>query len=89
MSLSHVLAVNPSVKANSVVELTALAKAEPCKMTYASSGSDISIHRSAEMFNCQHARTNGRDEQGRDRALGSDRQGVGREDRLNSGAPVG
>jgi tripartite-type tricarboxylate transporter receptor subunit TctC len=50
VSLSNVLAVHPSVKANSVAELTALAKAEPGKMTYASSGSGTSIHMSAEMF---------------------------------------
>ncbi len=88
VSLSNVLAVHPSVKANSVVELTALARAEPGKMTYASSGSGTSIHMSAEMFNCQHARTDGRDEQGRDRALGSDRQGVGREGRLSGTTPT-
>ncbi len=50
VSLSNVLAVHPSVKANSVAELTALAMAEPGKMTYASSGSGTSIHMSAEMF---------------------------------------
>ncbi len=50
VSLSNVLVVHPSVKANSVAEVIALAKAEPGKMTYASSGSGTSVHMSAEMF---------------------------------------
>jgi tripartite-type tricarboxylate transporter receptor subunit TctC len=50
VSLSNVLAVHPSVKANSVAELIALAKAEPGRMTYASSGNGTSIHMSGEMF---------------------------------------
>jgi tripartite-type tricarboxylate transporter receptor subunit TctC len=50
VSLSNVLVVHPSVKANSVAELIALAKAEPGKLTYASSGYGTSIHMSGEMF---------------------------------------
>jgi tripartite-type tricarboxylate transporter receptor subunit TctC len=50
VSLSNVLVVHPSVKASSVAELVALAKAEPGKMSYASSGSGTSTHMSAEMF---------------------------------------
>jgi tripartite-type tricarboxylate transporter receptor subunit TctC len=48
VSLSNVLVVNPSVKANSVAELIALAKAEPGKLTHASSGFGTSIHMSGE-----------------------------------------
>ncbi len=50
VSLSNVLVVNPSVKANSVVDVIALAKAQPGALTYASSGNGTSIHMSAEMF---------------------------------------
>ncbi len=50
VSLSNVLVVHPSVKANSVAEIIAAAKAEPGKMNYASSGSGTSIHMSGEMF---------------------------------------
>jgi tripartite-type tricarboxylate transporter receptor subunit TctC len=50
VSLSNVLVVHPSVKASSVAELLALARAEPGKMNYASSGSGTSVHMSAEMF---------------------------------------
>lgn len=50
VSLSNVLAVHPSVKANSVADVIALARAEPGKLTYASSGSGTSIHMSGEMF---------------------------------------
>ncbi len=50
VSLANVLVVNPAVKANSVAELIALAKAQPGKMTFASSGSGTSIHMSAELF---------------------------------------
>jgi tripartite-type tricarboxylate transporter receptor subunit TctC len=50
VSLSNVLVVHPSVKANSVADVIALAKAEPGKMNYASSGSGTSIHMSGEMF---------------------------------------
>jgi tripartite-type tricarboxylate transporter receptor subunit TctC len=50
VSLSNVLVVHPSVKANSVAEIIAMAKADPGKMNYASSGSGTSIHMSGEMF---------------------------------------
>jgi len=46
----NVLAVNPSVKANTVAELTALARAQPGKLTCASSGSGSTIHMSCEMY---------------------------------------
>ncbi len=50
VSLSNVLVVHPSVKANSVAEVIALARAQPGMLNYASSGSGTSIHMSAEMF---------------------------------------
>jgi len=50
VSLSNVLVVHPSVKANSVKDVIAMAKAEPGKIAYASSGSGTSIHMSAAMF---------------------------------------
>ena len=49
-SLANVLVVNPAVKANSVADVIALAKAQPGKLTYASSGNGTTIHLSAEMF---------------------------------------
>jgi tripartite-type tricarboxylate transporter receptor subunit TctC len=48
VSLNNVLVLHPSVKANSVAEVIALAKAQP--INYASSGSGTSIHMSGEMF---------------------------------------
>jgi tripartite-type tricarboxylate transporter receptor subunit TctC len=53
VSLSNVLVVHPSVKANSVAELVALARANPKSLTYASSGSGTSIHMSGELFKQQ------------------------------------
>ncbi len=50
VSLANVLVVHPSVKANSVADVIALAKSQPGKINYASSGSGTSIHMSAEMF---------------------------------------
>lgn len=47
---SNVLVVNPGLKANSVKELIALAKAQPGSLSYASSGSGSTIHMSGEMF---------------------------------------
>jgi len=47
---ANVLVVHPSVKANSVAELTALAKAQPGRLTCASSGSGSTIHMSCEMY---------------------------------------
>lgn len=47
---ANVLVVNPAVKANSVQELIALAKAQPGRLTCASSGSGSTIHMSCEMF---------------------------------------
>ncbi len=50
VSLSNVLVVHPSVKANSVAELLTLVRANPGTITFASSGSGTSIHMSGEMF---------------------------------------
>ncbi len=50
VSLNNVLVLHPSVKANSVAEVIALAKSQPGKINYASSGSGTSIHMSGEMF---------------------------------------
>ena len=47
---ANVLVVNPSVPANSVKDVIALAKAQPGKLTCASSGSGSTIHMSCEMF---------------------------------------
>ncbi len=50
VSLNNVLVLHPSVKANSVAEVIAMAKAQPGTVNYASSGSGTSIHMSGEMF---------------------------------------
>ena len=50
VALSNVLVLHPSVKANSVKEVIAMAKAEPGKIPYASSGNGTSIHMSGAMF---------------------------------------
>jgi tripartite-type tricarboxylate transporter receptor subunit TctC len=50
VSLSNVLVVHPSLPARSVKEVIALAKKEPGKLTYASSGAGTSIHMSGAMF---------------------------------------
>jgi tripartite-type tricarboxylate transporter receptor subunit TctC len=44
------LALHPSVPAQSVKELIALAKSQPGKLTYASSGNGSSLHLAAELF---------------------------------------
>jgi len=50
VSLNNVLVVHPSVPAHSVKEIIALARKEPGKLTYASSGNGTSIHMSGAMF---------------------------------------
>lgn len=49
-SFTYVLVVNPAVKANSVKDLIALARAQPGKLTFASSGSGSGVHLAGEMF---------------------------------------
>ncbi|WP_420995699.1 Bug family tripartite tricarboxylate transporter substrate binding protein [Cupriavidus sp. 30B13] len=50
VSVPNVLVVNPKVPAKSVAELVALAKAEPGKLSFASSGTGQSVHLSGELF---------------------------------------
>jgi tripartite-type tricarboxylate transporter receptor subunit TctC len=50
VSLSNVLVVHPSVPAKSVQDVINLAKKDPGKWTYASSGNGTSIHMSGAMF---------------------------------------
>ncbi len=50
VSLNNVLVVNPSVPAHTVKDIIALAKKDPGKWTYASSGNGTSIHMSGAMF---------------------------------------
>jgi len=49
-SLPNILVVHPSVKATTVQELIALAKAEPGILNYGSAGAGTSLHLSAELF---------------------------------------
>ena len=50
VSLNNVLVLHPSVPAKSVKDVIALAKKDPGKLTYASSGNGTSIHMSGAMF---------------------------------------
>jgi tripartite-type tricarboxylate transporter receptor subunit TctC len=50
VSVPHVLVVNPSVKANNVRELVALAKASPGKLFYGSGGNGTNTHLGSELF---------------------------------------
>jgi tripartite-type tricarboxylate transporter receptor subunit TctC len=47
----NVLVVNPSLKANNVNELIALAKQQPGGLAYASAGNGTTVHLAAELFN--------------------------------------
>jgi tripartite-type tricarboxylate transporter receptor subunit TctC len=47
----NLLVAHPSVKANNVKELIALAKTQPGKLTYASAGNGTTVHLAAELFN--------------------------------------
>ncbi len=49
-SITNVLIVPPDFPAKSVAELVAVAKKEPGKLTFASSGAGASTHMSAELF---------------------------------------
>jgi tripartite-type tricarboxylate transporter receptor subunit TctC len=46
----HVLVINPSVPAKTMKEFIALAKSQPGKLNYASSGSGTNLHLAAELF---------------------------------------
>jgi tripartite-type tricarboxylate transporter receptor subunit TctC len=50
VSVPHVMVVNPAVKANTVKELVALAKAEPGKLNYGSGGNGTNTHLGSELF---------------------------------------
>ena len=49
----NLLVVNPAVKADSVKSLVELAKSQPGKLAFASSGSGTSIHMAGELFKMQ------------------------------------
>jgi tripartite-type tricarboxylate transporter receptor subunit TctC len=46
----HIVVINPSVPARTVKELIALARSQPGKLNYASSGSGTNLHLAAELF---------------------------------------
>jgi tripartite-type tricarboxylate transporter receptor subunit TctC len=46
----HIVVINPSVPARTVNEFIALAKSQPGKLNYASSGSGTNLHLAAELF---------------------------------------
>jgi tripartite-type tricarboxylate transporter receptor subunit TctC len=48
--ITSILVVNPAVPARSVAELVALAKAQPGKLSYASTGNGTPTHLAAELF---------------------------------------
>jgi tripartite-type tricarboxylate transporter receptor subunit TctC len=50
MRLTNVMVVPPSLPAKTVAEFIAYAKANPGKLSYASSGNGTSVHMSAELF---------------------------------------
>jgi tripartite-type tricarboxylate transporter receptor subunit TctC len=50
MRLTHVMVVPPSLPVRTVPEFIAYAKANPGKLSYASSGNGTSVHMSAELF---------------------------------------
>jgi tripartite-type tricarboxylate transporter receptor subunit TctC len=50
VSVPNVLVVNAKVPARNVAELVALAKSEPGKLSFGSSGSGQSVHLSGELF---------------------------------------
>ncbi len=50
MRLTNVMVVPPSLPVKTVAEFIALAKANPGKLSYASSGNGTSVHMSAELF---------------------------------------
>ena len=50
VTFTYLLVINPNVKADSVAELIALAKAQPSKINYASVGNGSVVHLATEMF---------------------------------------
>jgi len=50
MRLTNIMVVPPSLPAKSVAQFIALAKAEPGRLSFASSGNGTSVHLSAELF---------------------------------------